>query len=126
MLELDPTTGRVATKSIIGEPVSFVATARRVVVATNGVSCGPLLHAPGVRPQLTVVSEFPNSGADGARGAPFADATLATLRTHGFRAGRFTVGYRFCDYGMVDGSLVGCDLLGARSGFGCQTATSSA
>jgi ABC-type branched-subunit amino acid transport system substrate-binding protein len=81
-----------------------MATPQDVAVATNGVRCAPLETAPGVHPALTIVSDFPLTGQNGPDGVPLADATLAVLRAHRFRAGRFTVGYRSCDYGLVNGA----------------------
>ena len=46
-----------------------------------------------------------DSGPDGEYGAPLAAAALAVLRDHDFRAGRFSIGFRSCDYGTVNGGV---------------------
>ena len=103
MIEVDPATEHVSVVPIAGTPVSFMAGAGKVWVATNGVNCGPIQHAPGVQPSLLITSDLPLTGPDGDAARPLADAVGLVLRNRHYRAGRFSVGYRACDYGTPNG-----------------------
>ena len=48
-------------------------------------------------PDVLIASDLPLQGQDGAGPRAMADAIRLVLQQHGFRAGRFTVGYRSCD-----------------------------
>jgi DNA-binding SARP family transcriptional activator len=59
--------------------------------------CGPVLTGPGGRPDLLIVTDLPGRGGFTATTQPMAAAIAFAVRTHGFRAGRFSVAVQGCD-----------------------------
>ena len=58
--------------------------------------CEPVLSG-GARPDFLIASDLPLQGGLRLPARQMADAIAFVLRRHGFRAGRFTVGYQSCD-----------------------------
>ena len=58
--------------------------------------CEPVLSGGG-RPDVLIASDLPLQGGLRLPARQMADAVAFVLRRHGFRAGRFTVGYQSCD-----------------------------
>ena len=113
---LDPDSGRVTrTIALGGAPRAVAATPDRVWVTVGGVAgargpavssaaagvseriCGPVLSAPGVAPDVLVVSDLALQASPRFPTRPAAQAVEHVLRQHGFRAGRWRVGYQSCD-----------------------------
>jgi DNA-binding SARP family transcriptional activator/ABC-type branched-subunit amino acid transport system substrate-binding protein/outer membrane protein assembly factor BamB len=63
-----------------------------------GQACGRVLGAPGHAPQYLVASDFPLQNGD----PETAEAVALVMRQHGFRAGRFRLGYQSCDSSTAD------------------------
>jgi DNA-binding SARP family transcriptional activator/ABC-type branched-subunit amino acid transport system substrate-binding protein len=61
--------------------------------------CSPVYSAPGARPRYLIVSDLPLGGRSilHLSAAQLSQAILFALRRHGFRAGRFAIGYQACD-----------------------------
>jgi branched-chain amino acid transport system substrate-binding protein len=51
----------------------------------------------GGRPDVLIASDLPLQGFNGAGPRQLVDAIRAVLQSHGFRAGRYAVGYQSCD-----------------------------
>jgi hypothetical protein len=58
--------------------------------------CGGI-ESGGTPPDVLIASDFPLQGAGAETTRGLADAVRWVLKDHGFRAGRFTVGYQSCD-----------------------------
>jgi branched-chain amino acid transport system substrate-binding protein len=63
-----------------------------------GPACGRVLAAPGHAPQYLIASDFPLQNGNPEDAA----AVALVLRRHGFRAGRFHLGYQSCDASTAD------------------------
>jgi YVTN family beta-propeller protein len=59
--------------------------------------CGRVFFGNGGSPQRLIVSDLPLRGAPGLPTQQMSSAIAYVLREHGFRAGRFRVGYQSCD-----------------------------
>ena len=116
---IDPRTNRVTETIPIGNtPGRVIAGNAAVWIAvagTNGVSlaaasqkntaidalpasiCGPVLSAGASPPQKLIVSDLPLHGGPGIPSLQMSAAITYILREHGFRAGRFRLGYQACD-----------------------------
>ena len=70
--------------------------ARRATGTLPASACGELVSG-GAEPDVLIASDLPLQGADGRVRARWRDAIRAVLTEHGFRAGRYIVGYRSCD-----------------------------
>ena len=102
---IDPDTNHVAARIPIGAAQALAAGAGSAWVSTAGrsragtlpaSSCGELISGTQ-KPDLLIASDLPLQGPAGAAPRANADAIRLVLRQHGFRAGRYTVGYRSCD-----------------------------
>jgi DNA-binding SARP family transcriptional activator/ABC-type branched-subunit amino acid transport system substrate-binding protein len=60
-------------------------------------ACSPVITGAGGQPDVVIASDLPLQGPKGAVTQPMADAIGYVLREHGFRGGRFSVGYQSCD-----------------------------
>jgi len=105
LARIDPRTNEVTARVPIGAAQALAAGAGSAWVSTAGrsrggtlpaSSCGELI-SNGKKPDLLIASDLPLQGPAGAAPRADADAIRLVLRQHGFRAGRFTVGYRSCD-----------------------------
>ena len=102
---IDPDTNHVTARIPIGAAQALAAGAGSAWVSTAGrsragtlpaSSCGELISGTQ-KPDLLIASDLPLQGPAGAAPRANADAIRLVLRQHGFRAGRYTVGYRSCD-----------------------------
>ena len=116
---IDPAKGQVTRTIAVGNtPGRVIAGDGGVWVAvagTNGVSvpaasqsetaidalpasvCGPVLSAGNGPPQRLIVSDLPLHGGPAVPVLQMSAAITLVLREHGFRAGRFRLGYQTCD-----------------------------
>ena len=115
VLAVDPATNRVVRRVSVGNtprgvavgagriwvsvaagPDSGGATGAAAVGNLRGATCGRM-YAGTAHPDRVVVSDFPLQGGPRSAVIPMSEAIAYVLREHGFRAGRFNVGYRSCD-----------------------------
>jgi ABC-type branched-subunit amino acid transport system substrate-binding protein len=103
---IDPRSGKVTAREPIAAAQSLAAGAGSAWVSTAGgnaagtlpaSACGELASGGVAAPDVLIASDLPLQGSGGARSRALADAIRLVLRRHGFRAGRYTVGYRSCD-----------------------------
>ena len=101
---IDPRTNAVAARVPVGAVQALAAGAGSAWVSTVGATragtlpafaCGDLVTG-GRKPDVLIASDLPLQGEDEAPRA-MADAIRVVLEQHGFRAGRYVVGYRSCD-----------------------------
>jgi ABC-type branched-subunit amino acid transport system substrate-binding protein/streptogramin lyase/predicted Ser/Thr protein kinase len=106
----DGTVSRIDVKtnevesSPVGAVQSLAADDRTAWVSTAGAtladgmpdSCGRLMSG-GRDPDVLLASDLPLQGQFNAGTAQTAAAIRLVLKQHGFRAGRYTLGYRSCD-----------------------------
>jgi serine/threonine-protein kinase len=102
---IDPRTSEVKATIPVGGAQALAAGAGSAWVSSAGGSesgtlpasaCGELASATP-QPDVQIVSDLPLQGPGSAGPRAMTDAIRQVLRQHGFRAGRFTVGYRSCD-----------------------------
>ena len=101
---IDPRTNTV-TKVPVGAPQALAAGAGSVWVSVAaGTKDGNLPAATcsevasgGGRPDVLIASDLNLQGPDGAGPRQLVDAIRAVLQSHGFRAGKYVVGYQSCD-----------------------------
>ncbi|MFL5858959.1 MAG: ABC transporter substrate-binding protein, partial [Solirubrobacteraceae bacterium] len=105
LARIDPHTSDVTARVHIGAAQALAAGAGSAWVSTAGgsrggtlpaSSCGELISG-GKKPDLLIASDLPLQGPSSAGPRAIADAIRLVLRQRGFRAGRYTVGYRSCD-----------------------------
>lgn len=109
LLAIDPATNRVISTVATGNPpLNLVVEGNDVWVTVGGTAAGtPGWQGPasmrerglprsGSRDRLIVV-DAPLRGGSWTNALSLIEGVDAMLRAHGFRAGRFTVGYQFCD-----------------------------
>jgi YVTN family beta-propeller protein len=112
VVRVDPATNRVTQRVRLGgTPRGVAAAGDRVVVAVTGDApaaasvagglprgtCGPLLTAGDGEPERLIVSDLPLQGGLRLSTQQMVQAIELVLREHGFRAGRFRLGYQSCD-----------------------------
>jgi DNA-binding SARP family transcriptional activator/ABC-type branched-subunit amino acid transport system substrate-binding protein len=103
VIRLDPKTDKIVTFHLAGTPTSLTVGAGRAWVTLAGaVRRGPLpatdcspVASGGATPNVLIVSDLPLQGP--RVGDTLAAAARFVFRSHGFRAGRYTVGYQSCD-----------------------------
>jgi branched-chain amino acid transport system substrate-binding protein len=102
---IDPRTNTVTARVPIGAAQALAAGAGAAWVSTAGGTsegtlpapvCGELTSGAG-NPDVLIASDLPLQGPFGAGPRAMADAIRFVLGQRGFRAGRYTVGYRSCD-----------------------------
>jgi branched-chain amino acid transport system substrate-binding protein len=102
---IDQRTNQVTARVPIGAPQALAAGAGSGWVSTAGAppggtlpasSCGAI-EAGGRAPDVLIASDLPLQGPTSASPRAMADAIRLVLQQHGYRAGRFTVGYQSCD-----------------------------
>jgi branched-chain amino acid transport system substrate-binding protein len=101
---IDPRTNQVTwTSQVAGTPQGLAVGAGSVWVSiAGGTSAHPrsvagctAVESGGRQPDVLVASDLPLQGPSTA--GTLASAVRFVLRSHGFRAGRYTVGYQSCD-----------------------------
>lgn len=101
---ISPATNTVTlTRSLTGTPQGITVGGGTVWVSVAGGSrngslpasaCGPV-ESGGHKPDLLIASDLPLQGT--AVTGTIADAVRLVIAQHGFRAGKYTVGYQSCD-----------------------------
>jgi DNA-binding SARP family transcriptional activator/ABC-type branched-subunit amino acid transport system substrate-binding protein len=104
---IDPATNRATLTIRLTAPQDLAPAAHGVWVTTGtpppatgplpSSSCGPLIYPGPSRPRFIVASDLALHNPSGISARPMAAGVQAVLREHGYRAGRFTVGYQSCD-----------------------------
>jgi branched-chain amino acid transport system substrate-binding protein len=87
------------TSGNAGAGGTLAASAGAQAHALSNSQCSPVYSAPGARPRYLIVSDLPLGGRSilHLSAAQLSQAILFSLRRHGFRAGRFAIGYQACD-----------------------------
>jgi branched-chain amino acid transport system substrate-binding protein len=60
-------------------------------------SCGPLQYGGSGSPQYLIASDFPLQGASRTQTVEMGKAVAFILAQHGYKAGKYTIGYQACD-----------------------------
>ena len=103
---VDPRTNRVTARVPVGAVQSLAAGAGVAWASTAGGTQSGTLPAPacspidsgGRTPDVLIASDLPLQGQDfAASSRADVDAIRLVLQQHGYRAGRFNVGYQSCD-----------------------------
>jgi branched-chain amino acid transport system substrate-binding protein len=80
----------------VGDRTAWVSTAGATLADGLPESCGRLMSG-GRNPDILLASDLPLQGDFGAGTAGTVAAIELVLKQHGFRAGRYALGYRSCD-----------------------------
>ena len=80
-----------------GSPAVATSAQSGRLAGVRGADCRPVVFAGTGQPDALVVSDLPLQGPFRADTLPMSQAVALTLKRHGFRAGRFSVGYQSCD-----------------------------
>ncbi len=106
VVRIDPRTNSVTKRfPLPGTPQGIAARAGSSwVTVVGGTKGGPLpasacsgVVSGGARPDVLVASDFPLQGPQGEIARSMEDAVRFTVSQHGFKAGKYTVGYQSCD-----------------------------
>jgi ABC-type branched-subunit amino acid transport system substrate-binding protein/DNA-binding beta-propeller fold protein YncE/predicted Ser/Thr protein kinase len=104
VLRIDPAENRVVQTIGVGGVVRAIAAGNGAVwVTVSGPgalresACGPVLTGDAGKPDYLITSDFPLQFVGRKRVGPAAQAIELVLRQHGFRAGRYKIGYQSCD-----------------------------
>ncbi len=106
---VDPRTNRVTARVPVGAVQSLAAGDGVAWVSTEGgtqtgtlpaPACSPIDSA-GRTPDVLIASDLPLHGEASASSRADVDAIRLVLQQHGYRAGRFNVGYQSCDESTV-------------------------
>jgi DNA-binding SARP family transcriptional activator/ABC-type branched-subunit amino acid transport system substrate-binding protein/DNA-binding beta-propeller fold protein YncE len=104
ILKVDPTTGKVVqTITVGGVPRAITYGDGRVWVtvgsseALRSSTCAPIVTKGTGKPDYLITSDLPYLYGYHGLGLPMVDSIALVLRQHGFRAGRYTIGYQSCD-----------------------------
>jgi ABC-type branched-subunit amino acid transport system substrate-binding protein len=101
---IDPGTNMVVARAAIGTAQALAAGAGSAWAATVGATRAGTLPVSacedvpgGARPDVLIASDLPLQDASDDSPPAMVAAIRAVLADHGFRAGKYTVGYRSCD-----------------------------
>jgi DNA-binding SARP family transcriptional activator/ABC-type branched-subunit amino acid transport system substrate-binding protein len=107
VVRIDPGTNAVTLRTAVAAtPQGIAAGAGSVWVSVAGgrnqgslpsAACSAIASGAQGRPDLLIASDLPLQGPQRAVTRAMADAIGFVLRQHGFRAGRYTIGYQSCD-----------------------------
>ena len=108
LVRVDPRRNAVVERiPLPGPPLGMLASDRRLWVTVGaysapagdalGRSCGPVIYGGSGRPDHIIVSDLPMGAGPRIPARQMAEAIAFVLRSHRFRAGARTVGYRVCD-----------------------------
>ncbi|MCY7302428.1 MAG: branched-chain amino acid ABC transporter substrate-binding protein, partial [Thermoleophilia bacterium] len=113
LTRIDPRTNRPSrTISLVNAAQSVSVGAEGVWVSVGGSRpaaasgttdalpqppCGNIVFEGAGKPRFLIASDLPLQGGSRANALSMIEATELVLRAHAFKAGRFTVGYQFCD-----------------------------
>ena len=92
--------------------VAATAARSRPHPGVHGAACRPVVFPGPGPPDALVVSDLPLQGAPRGDALAMSQAIALTFKRHGFRAGRFTVGYQSCDDATAEAN--GSDRLRCR------------
>jgi DNA-binding SARP family transcriptional activator/ABC-type branched-subunit amino acid transport system substrate-binding protein len=87
----------VAVAGTNGVSVPAASQSQTAIDALPASVCGPVLSAGHGPPQRLIVSDLPLHGGPAVPALQMSAAITLVLREHGFRAGRFRLGYQTCD-----------------------------
>ena len=102
---VDPRTNTVTSKVAVGAPQALAAGAGSAWVSVAAgtkdgslpaAACSEVASGDG-KPDVLIASDLPLQGFNGAGPRQLVDAIRARLQSHGFRAGKYVVGYQSCD-----------------------------
>jgi hypothetical protein len=106
LTRIDTATGATKSYNLATTPQAIAVGGGRIWVAGTSAAnrgptvasppCGRLETAAGQAPTLVITSDLPLQASD-LGGVQMADAIRARLAAHGFRAGKYAVGYQSCD-----------------------------
>src|SRR5439155_8242513 len=98
IVRIDPDSEQVTRISIGSAAPQGVAFAggRAMVTVAGASTCAPMLQGKGA-PDLVIISDLDLSPSSGQWTLPMVQAIKDVLERHGYRAGRFRIGYRSCD-----------------------------
>ena len=88
-----------------GPAAAALVPAGRSVRALSPSVCSPVFAAPGRQPRYIVASDMPLQDQNAPITGQIVAAIQLVLRQHGFRAGRFALGYQSCDDAPVPFSV---------------------
>jgi DNA-binding SARP family transcriptional activator/ABC-type branched-subunit amino acid transport system substrate-binding protein/streptogramin lyase len=104
---IDPSSNRVTSITRVNAPQDLATAAHGIWVTTGAPppsggplplsSCGPVVYPGPGQPRFIVASDLALHGASGLSARPMAAAVETLIRQHGFRTGRYTIGYQSCD-----------------------------
>ena len=108
LTRVDPETNRVAETIPLGSPPQSLAIGADGVWVTAGGSratgealpeppCGQVVYEGPGEPRFLIGSDLPLQGASRANALSIIEAIQLVLRARSFKAGRYSVGYQFCD-----------------------------
>jgi DNA-binding SARP family transcriptional activator/ABC-type branched-subunit amino acid transport system substrate-binding protein len=110
VLAIDPATNRVVSTVATGNPPqNLVADGDDLWVTVGGTAvgtpewavpqppCGNVVYPGAGSPDRLIVVDAPLGGGSRTNALSLIEGVDAMLQQRGFRAGRFTVGYQFCD-----------------------------
>ena len=111
LTRIDPQTNSVSETIALGNPPQSVAVGADGVWVTAGGSraaggtgealpqppCGNVFYEGPGEPRFLIASDLPLQGGSRANALSIIGAIQLVLRRHSFKAGRYPVGYQFCD-----------------------------
>jgi ABC-type branched-subunit amino acid transport system substrate-binding protein len=104
LARIDPRTNAVVSETPIGAVQALAAGSGSAWAGTAGATRSGALPAsvchdesPAGRADVLIASDLPLQGPSGEGSRAMVAAIRAVLEQHGFRAGRYAVGYRSCD-----------------------------
>jgi YVTN family beta-propeller protein len=108
LLKVDPATNRVAARIPVGATPRGVAVGGDSVwvsvsgaTALRATACAPVVYPGPNEPDFLIASDFPLRFANRLTTIPMTRAIEAVLERHGFRAGRYRIGYQSCDDSII-------------------------
>ena len=107
---VDPEDNAVTGKTPVDAPQALAAGSGGAWVSVAGRSTGGPLTAPacgpvepgGADPDVLIASDLPLQGPASGDPRAMASAIRFVLERHGYRAGRYTVGYQSCDVSTAE------------------------
>lgn len=111
VMHVDPATNAVVRRIHLRAPQDVAPAAGGVWVATGSPppssgplpasSCAPVVYGGRGAPRFIVASDLALQSDGGASTRPIARGIEAVIRAHGFKAGKYTIGYQSCDDSTV-------------------------
>jgi DNA-binding SARP family transcriptional activator/ABC-type branched-subunit amino acid transport system substrate-binding protein len=111
VVRIDPAAGRATEVIHMTAPQDLAPASHGVWVTTGptppssgplpATSCGPVVYPGPGRPRFIVASDLALQGSAGNSTRPIQQGVEESIRQHGFRAGKYTIGYQSCDDSTV-------------------------